>query len=270
MGTTEVVRAPRTGGRELAPLVPLALVTGISPLATDMYIPGLPELAADLGTTPAVAQLTLTAFLVSFAVGQLLIGPLSDAVGRRRLVLLGTFAFVVASVLCAVSPTAPVLLAARVLQGLAGAAGSVAGRAMVTDVLAGVRRARVIAALSAINAVGPVVAPLIGGALLGVGTWRLTFWALAAVGLALAVSVLVSFPETLPAERRSAGSACWPAPGGWGRCCASRASRSTWPPRAWPRSASSPTSRRAPSSSRPGTATRPRATPSSSPRTRPA
>jgi DHA1 family bicyclomycin/chloramphenicol resistance-like MFS transporter len=192
-------------GRELAPLVPLALVTGISPLATDMYIPGLPELAADLHTTPAIAQLTLTAFLVSYAVGQLLIGPLSDAIGRRRLVLLGTLAFAAASVLCALSPTASVLLVARVVQGLAGAAGSVAGRAMVTDVLAGVRRARVIAALSAINAVGPVVAPLIGGALLGVGTWRLSFWLLAGVGLALFGSVLASFPETLPPDRRSEG-----------------------------------------------------------------
>jgi DHA1 family bicyclomycin/chloramphenicol resistance-like MFS transporter len=200
-----LVGPSRTGGRELAPLVPLALVIGISPLATDMYIPGLPELAADLHTSAAVAQLTLTAFLVAFAAGQLLIGPLSDAVGRRRLVLLGTAAFAVASVLCALSPTAPVLLVARLVQGLAGAAGSVAGRAMVTDVLADVRRARVIASLSAINAVGPVVAPLIGGALLGVGTWRLSFWLLAAVGVALFVSVLVSFPETLVPERRSKG-----------------------------------------------------------------
>ena len=145
MPTASLVRPDRTGGRELAPLVPLALVTGISPLATDMYIPGLPELAADLHTSAAVAQLTLTAFLVAFAGGQLVLGPLSDAIGRRRLVLLGTLAFAVASVLCALAPTAPVLVAARVLQGLAGAAGSVAGRAMVTDVLADVRRARVIA-----------------------------------------------------------------------------------------------------------------------------
>lgn len=203
--TSTVLTPGRTGGRELAPLVPLALVIGISPLATDMYIPGLPELAADLGSSAAVAQLTLTAFLVAFAAGQLLIGPLSDAVGRRRLVLLGAAAFAVASVLCAVSPNAPVLVAARVLQGLAGAAGAVAGRAMVTDVLAGVRRARVIAALAAINAVAPVVAPLIGGVLLGVGTWRLTFWLLAGIGVALFVLVLTTFPETLPPERRSPG-----------------------------------------------------------------
>jgi len=202
---TGVVGPPRTGGRELAPLVPLAVVVGISPLATDMYIPGLPELATDLGTSAAVAQLTLTAFLVAYAVGQLLVGPLSDAVGRRRLVVVGTAAFVVASVCCALSPTAPVLLVARLVQGLAGAAGTVAGRAMVTDVLSGVRRARVIASLAAINAVGPVVAPLVGGALLGVGTWRLSFWLLAVVGVVLLVSVVTSFPETLPPERRSDG-----------------------------------------------------------------
>ena len=107
--------------RQLAPLVPLALVVGISPLATDMYIPGLPELAADLRTSPALAQLTLTAFLVSFAVGMLLIGPLSDAVGRRRLVLLGSILFTLASVLCALSPSLPVLVGARFLQGLGSA-----------------------------------------------------------------------------------------------------------------------------------------------------
>ncbi len=199
------VAGAAAGRRSLAPLVPLALVVGISPLATDMYIPGLPGLAADLRTTPAIASLTLTAFLVAFAVGMLVVGPLSDAVGRRRLVLVGTAAFAVASVLCAVSPTAPVLLVARLVQGLAGAAGAVAGRAMVTDVLAGVRRARVIASLSAINAVGPVVAPLVGGALLGVGTWRLSFWLLAVVGVVLLVAVAVGFPETLPLERRSPG-----------------------------------------------------------------
>lgn len=205
MTTTDLETQQETTGRTLAPIVPLAVVVGISPLATDMYIPGLPELAADLRTTAAVAQLTLTTFLVAFAVGMLLVGPLSDAVGRRRLVVVGAAAFALASVLCALAPTAPVLLAARLVQGLAGAAGAVAGRAMVTDVLGGVRRARAIAALSAINAVGPVVSPLVGGALLGVGTWRLTFWLLAAIGVVLFVLVLTTFPETLPLGRRSTG-----------------------------------------------------------------
>ncbi len=192
--------------RELAPLVPLALVIGISPLATDMYIPGLPELSSDLHTSPPIAQLSLTAFLVSFAVGQLLIGSLSDAIGRRRLVLLGTGAFAITSALCAWAPTAPVLIVARLLQGFAGASGSVSGRAMVTDVLEGVRRARVIASLSAINAVGPVVAPLIGGMLLRFGTWRLSFWLLTAVGVVLFLVVATTFPETLDRDRRSTGA----------------------------------------------------------------
>lgn len=194
----------------LPSLVPLALVIGISPLATDMYLPGLPQLAADLDTTAGVAQLSLTAFLVSFALGQLLIGPVSDALGRRRIILLGTAAFTLASVACALAPDAAVLIGARLLQGLGGAIGSVAGRAMVTDVLQGRRRAQVIGYLSSINSVGPVAAPLLGGALLSFGTWRSAFWVLAAAGAVLWLLALTSFPETLPPARRSAGAGVGP------------------------------------------------------------
>lgn len=186
-------------------LLPLAVLAGISPLATDMYIPGLPMLAADLRTDPGVAQLSLTAFLVAFAVGQLVIGPVSDAVGRRRILVVGTAVLALASIGCAVAPSAGVLIAARLLQGFAGAAGSIAARAMVTDVLSGVRRAQMIGALSAINAVGPVAAPLIGGALLILGSWRASFWVLAALGAALCLVVVLSFDETLPIERRAEG-----------------------------------------------------------------
>ncbi|SEQ85788.1 multidrug effflux MFS transporter [Microlunatus flavus] len=209
MPATRTLAGPaggRTAVRALPPLVPLAVVTGISPLATDMYIPGLPGMAVDLGTTPAVAQLSLTAFLVAFALGMLVVGPVSDGLGRRRIMVVGTALFVLTSVACALAPDASVLLVARLLQGLAGAAGAVVGRAMVTDVLDGDRRARVIGLLSAINAVAPVVAPLLGGLLLRFGTWRLTFWALAVTGTLLLVLVLTTFPETLPAERRSHGA----------------------------------------------------------------
>jgi MFS transporter, DHA1 family, multidrug resistance protein len=170
-----------------------------------MYIPGLPLLAVDLRTDPGVAQLSLTAFLVAFAVGQFVIGPVSDAVGRRRILVVGTAVFTLASIGCAVAPSAASLIVARLLQGLAGAAGSIAARAMVTDVLTGVRRAQTIGTLSAINAVGPVAAPLIGGVLLVVGSWRLSFWALAVLGAALCLIVLRSFEETLPVERRAEG-----------------------------------------------------------------
>jgi MFS transporter, DHA1 family, multidrug resistance protein len=197
--------AESSGPAGLPALLPLAVLAGISPLATDMYIPGLPLLAVDLRTDPGVAQLSLTAFLVAFAVGQFVIGPVSDAVGRRRILVVGTAVFTLASIGCAVAPSAASLIVARLLQGLAGAAGSIAARAMVTDVLTGVRRAQTIGTLSAINAVGPVAAPLIGGVLLVVGSWRLSFWALAVLGAALCLIVVRSFEETLPVERRAEG-----------------------------------------------------------------
>ena len=199
--TTERSRIPATTTR-LPPIVPLALIVGVSPFATDMYIPALPAIARDLGTSAATVQLSLTAFLVAFAVGQLLAGPVSDGIGRRPLMLVGTAVFALASVGCAVAPDVAVLVVARVLQGLAGAAGAVAGRAMVSDVIAGERMAKVFGTLAALNAVGPVVAPLAGGAVLTVGTWRLMFVVLAALGALFFVAVVLWFRETLPAERR--------------------------------------------------------------------
>ncbi|OIH95041.1 Bcr/CflA family drug resistance efflux transporter [Curtobacterium sp. MCBA15_009] len=186
----------------LPPIVPLALVVGVSPFATDMYIPALPAIARDLGTTPGTVQLSLTAFLVAFAVGQLLVGPVSDGVGRRPMLVVGTAVFAAASVACALAPDVVVLVLARIAQGLGGAAGAVAGRAMVSDVASGTRMARVFGTLAAINAIGPVVAPLAGGAVLTVGTWRLMFVVLAALGLLLCAIVVLRFHETLPAERR--------------------------------------------------------------------
>ncbi|WP_232832851.1 multidrug effflux MFS transporter [Curtobacterium sp. YC1] len=198
--TTERMRRPTTTG--LPPIVPLALVVGVSPFATDMYIPALPAIARDLGTTPGAVQLSLTAFLVAFAVGQLLVGPVSDGVGRRPMLVVGTALFALASLGCALAPDVVTLIVARVVQGLAGAAGAVAGRAMVSDVTSGTRMARVFGTLAAINAIGPVVAPLAGGAVLTVGTWRWMFVVLAVLGAAFFVSVVLRFRETLPPERR--------------------------------------------------------------------
>ena len=124
---------------------------------------------------PAQVQLSLTAFLVAFAVGQIVVGPLSDGSGRRRVLLAGTALFAVASLACALAPDSTTLVLARVVQGLGGAAGSVAARAMVGDSTTGVARSRLFATLAAINSVGPVVAPLIGGLVLAAGSWRATF-----------------------------------------------------------------------------------------------
>ncbi|PYY55360.1 Bcr/CflA family drug resistance efflux transporter [Curtobacterium sp. MCSS17_011] len=198
--TTERRLGPTT--TVLPPIVPLALIVGVSPFATDMYIPALPAIARDLGTTPGAVQLSLTAFLVAFAVGQLLVGPVSDGVGRRPMLVVGTALFALASVGCALAPDVVTLVVARVAQGLAGAAGAVAGRAMVSDVTSGTRMAKVFGTLAAINAIGPVVAPLAGGAVLTVGTWRLMFVVLAVLGAVFFVAVVLRFRETLPPERR--------------------------------------------------------------------
>ncbi|WP_420367543.1 multidrug effflux MFS transporter [Curtobacterium sp. L1-20] len=186
----------------LPPILPLALIVGVSPFATDMYIPALPAIARDLGTAPSAVQLSLTAFLVAFAVGQLLAGPVSDGIGRRPLLLVGTAVFALASVGCALAPDVVTLVVARVFQGLAGAAGAVAGRAMVSDVITGPRMAKVFGTLAAINAIGPVVAPLAGGAVLTIGTWRLMFVVLAVLGAVFFVAVALRFHETLPPARR--------------------------------------------------------------------
>lgn len=198
--TTEHSLGPTT--TVLPPIVPLALIVGVSPFATDMYIPALPAIARDLDTTPGAVQLSLTAFLVAFAVGQLLVGPVSDGIGRRPMLVVGTALFALASVGCALAPDVVTLVVARVAQGLAGAAGAVAGRAMVSDVTSGTRMAKVFGTLAAINAIGPVVAPLAGGAVLTVGTWRLMFVVLAVLGAVFFVAVVLRFRETLPPERR--------------------------------------------------------------------
>lgn len=198
--TTERSLGPTT--TVLPPIVPLALIVGVSPFATDMYIPALPAIARDLDTTPGAVQLSLTAFLVAFAVGQLLVGPVSDGIGRRPMLVVGTALFALASVGCALAPDVVTLVVARVAQGLAGAAGAVAGRAMVSDVTSGTRMAKVFGTLAAINAIGPVVAPLAGGAVLTVGTWRLMFVVLAVLGAVFFVAVVLRFRETLPPERR--------------------------------------------------------------------
>ena len=198
------VRAPR------APRAPsfavLVLLSGISPLATDMYLPALPALGRSLGTSPSTAQLTLTAFLVGLAVGQVVLGPLSDAAGRRPFLVWGPAAFLVASVVCALAPSAGVLVGARLVQGFAGAAGVVCARAVISDRHRGAEAAGRFGLLSSVTFLAPVVAPGLGAALLLVGDWRLVFAVLAAVGAVQLLGALLRVPETLPPERRQAGS----------------------------------------------------------------
>ncbi|MBK3564168.1 multidrug effflux MFS transporter [Streptomyces sp. MBT62] len=183
----------------------LAALTAVAPLATDMYVPGFPAMGDALGASGSAVQLTMTAFLAGLVVGQLLIGPISDSLGRRGLLLSGTAAFTVFSVACALAPNVGLLAGARFLQGLAGAAGMVLARAVLTDRFHGAELPRYFAVLSQIMGVAPVAAPVLGGAVLAVSTWRAVFVVLTVLGGLLLLGVLRKVPETLPPERRHAG-----------------------------------------------------------------
>ncbi len=183
----------------------LGALSGFGPLCLDMYLPALPDLPADLSSTTAAAQLTLSACIVGLAVGQLITGPLSDRFGRRVPLLVGVAIFVVASMICAMSTSMTVLIAMRLVQGAAGAAGIVVGRAMVADLFAGKVAAAYYSAIATVNGLAPILAPVIGGQVLRVGTWRTVFWVLAGVGAVLLVLAAVVLRESLPPERRTVG-----------------------------------------------------------------
>jgi DHA1 family bicyclomycin/chloramphenicol resistance-like MFS transporter len=180
----------------------LVLLTGIGPFGTDTYIAGLPGIQLSLHTSAAVAQLTLTAFTVGYAAGQLLLGAISDATGRRGLLIVGAAIFTVMSGICAAAPTGPVLVAARIGQGIAAGNGVVVGRAAVTDTYRGTAAATKFGTLASIMFLGPIVAPAVGGLILSYETWRTVFAALTGLGIVMVVAVLVGIPETLPAHRR--------------------------------------------------------------------
>ncbi len=182
----------------------LVLVTGVGPLGTDTYIAGLPELRSSLGISATVAQLTFTTFIVGLAVGQLLLGAISDATGRRRLLLVGAVVFTVLSAVCALAPNGAALLAARFGQGVAAGGGVVVGRAVVTDTYRGPEAAARFGTLASITFLGPIVAPALGGVILAVGSWRTVFAFLTAIGVLMTVAVLLGLPETLLPERRHA------------------------------------------------------------------
>ncbi|MEW2291419.1 multidrug effflux MFS transporter [Streptomyces sp. NPDC006743] len=199
---------PDRAARRTGLLVTLILgsLTATPPLAMDMYLPSLPEVTRSLHAPAATVQLTLTACLAGMALGQIVVGPMSDRWGRRRPLLAGLAVYVLATALCALAPNVEVLVAFRLAQGLAGAAGIVIARAVVRDLYDGVAMARFFSTLMLISGVAPVVAPLIGGQILRVTDWRGVFVVLTVVGALLGAVVWARLPETLPpAERHEGG-----------------------------------------------------------------
>ena len=186
-------------------IVLLAALSAFGPLSLDMYLPGLPAMTRDLHTTASAAQLTITACMVGLGVGQVIAGPLSDARGRRRPLLAGILGYTVSSVACAVSPTIGVLVVMRLVQGMAGSVGIVIARAIVRDLSGGTVAARLFGVLMGITGVVPVLAPLVGGQVLLVTSWRGVFVVLGAIGVPLVVATTIMLPETLPAHQRHQG-----------------------------------------------------------------
>ncbi|MGW0580120.1 multidrug effflux MFS transporter [Streptomyces sp. NPDC002920] len=201
--TAQASAGPGSSRRPAAALVAvLGALTAVAPLAIDMYVPGFPSMGDALGASSSAVQLTMTAFLAGLVVGQLIIGPLSDGLGRRGLLISGSAGFVFFSLACAVAPSIAVLTGARFLQGVAGAAGMVLARAVLTDRFHGADLPRYFAVLSQVMGVAPIAAPVLGGAILSVATWRAVFAALAVLGVLLLLAVLRAVPESLPPERR--------------------------------------------------------------------
>lgn len=185
----------------------LVLVVGslslLPAVSTDMYLPSLPEVAADLGTTRAGAQFTITGMLVGGAIGQLLVGPFSDRVGRRRPALIGIGLHVVLSLLCVVAGSIAQLAALRVAQGLVAAGATVVAFAVVRDLFHGAEAARLLSRLMLVIGAAPLLAPSVGGLVATHWGWRGVFVTLAALASVIWLVTLRFLPETLPPARRA-------------------------------------------------------------------
>lgn len=195
--------AAAPAGRSSARLVlVLGTVIALGPFTIDMYLPALPAIASDLQADDAAVKATLTGMLLGLGLGQLVVGPLSDAFGRRRPLMTGLVAHGLTSVLCALAPDVGVLLAVRVLQGVAGAAVSVVAMAVVRDLFTGREAARVLSRMMLLMSTAPLVAPSVGGVVLEVMSWRGIFLVLACAAAVLTLVAALGLPETLPVERR--------------------------------------------------------------------
>ena len=183
-------------------LILLGMLTAFGPFVTDMYLPALPTMTTYFDTSVSMVQLGLTFSMIGLAVGQLLIGPISDKVGRRRPLIASMVLFIVSTVACIFSPDVVFFIAMRLLQGIAGAGGIVISRSIATDEFSGHELLKMLAVIGAINGIAPIVAPVVGGVMLSVIDWRGIFLVLLVLGVVLLVGSIM-LRESLPVERRS-------------------------------------------------------------------
>jgi DHA1 family bicyclomycin/chloramphenicol resistance-like MFS transporter len=183
----------------------LGFLIALGPLTIDMYLPSLPTITTDFSSTAAAVQLTLTGTLAGLALGQLLIGPVSDAIGRRTPLLIGVSVHIIASVLCVIAPNLAFLGTLRVLQGLGAAAAAVVAMAIVRDLFTGLPAAKLLSRLMLVMGAAPILAPTLGGITLTWTSWRGVFVVLTLFGIAMLTVTALALPETLPVDRRRNG-----------------------------------------------------------------
>jgi DHA1 family bicyclomycin/chloramphenicol resistance-like MFS transporter len=183
-------------------LLILGMASAFGPLSMDAYLPALPALGRSLSASPSAVAATLTSCVLGLSIGQLVLGPVSDALGRRRPLLAGLAVYTAASVACALAPTIWLLILFRFVQGLAGAAGIVIARAIARDRYSGAALARFIGLMLAVTGAAPILAPVLGAALLHVTSWRGIFIGLAAIIAVLFAAAALWLEESLPAELR--------------------------------------------------------------------
>jgi DHA1 family bicyclomycin/chloramphenicol resistance-like MFS transporter len=209
--STSTAPAPPTRSTPARPpstvrlVVVLGAVNAIGPLSVDMYLPAFPDIARGLSTSASQVQLTLTACVAGLALGQLLLGPLSDRLGRRLPLIAALITYSVASVLCSLAPSAPVLMGLRFLQGFAGAGGVVIARAVVRDLHTGAAAVRIFSSLMLVTGLAPILAPVVGAQVLTFTSWRGIFVVLGVLSALIAVMVAFGLRETLRRELRSGG-----------------------------------------------------------------
>ena len=182
----------------------LGMLTAITPLATDLYLPALPIMPGELNTTASNIQMTIGIMTFGVAVGQLFGGPISDTMGRKLPLIVGNLLCVISGIICAFAPSIEILLLGRFLQGLTGSVGVVIAKAIARDFASGQELTKLFALLMMVNGLAPVLAPLIGGQLLLFTTWRVIFVILAVFSAILLAGSLL-FRESLPKEKRVIG-----------------------------------------------------------------
>lgn len=180
----------------------LGLLAAVGPFAVDMYLPALPHIATDLGTSETGAALTLTSYFITFGIAQMVYGPMADAIGRKPPMLIGVVIFLAATVVAALAPSIGWLVAARAVQGLGAATLMVVPRAVIRDMATGPAAAKMMAAIMIVISISPMLAPLTGSLVMAWGSWREIFAVLAVAALISLCLILFVLPETLHPEYR--------------------------------------------------------------------